>query len=101
MELLRLSVIVGANNTFLNNISRNVCIDLEPNNASESAKTTGNVFDGDICVFDGKLPENVATDGISFGVGPPFYSFGYCTGSCATSQTVRRTTNLSAKSDFS
>lgn len=84
------AVIAGANNTFSNNVMRDACYDIEPNNSVEASMSHHNVFDRFYCWnsgsgFYGSAPDQGAT--LSWGGGG---GFGFCGDSsvCNSTQSI-------------
>jgi hypothetical protein len=84
------AVIAGANNTFSNNVMRDACYDVEPNNSIEASMSHDNVFDRFYCWnsgtgFYGSAPDQGAT--LSWGGGA---GFGFCGSSlvCNSTQSI-------------
>jgi hypothetical protein len=86
------SVIIGNNNLFENLVGRDACIDLEPNNSTESGNTYSNTFNNDICIND-RAYSGATQLGASFGNCYTVYGGGgQCCGSCATTQAITNNT---------
>ncbi len=85
------SVIAGHDNIFSNDVMRNACHDIEPNNSYEGSQTYHNTFTGFTCINDG-MAYNSSTN-LQVG-GNNFCQNLSCSGStcCSTSEVVQNGT---------